>query len=121
MATRVEFLDGVCAACFGQYGISQVTQPGYECWTFFLKEWFPAGQLDQRQCLTLLSFLFEGACHVLNRLEDGVEGHGLASFERVRGVAVGTPQVATSQAYENTGKTREGAFTLDAQVNFMDQ
>ena len=121
VAAWIEFLDVMRATCFGQYGISQVTQPGYECWTFFLKQRFTAGQLDQWQCLTLLSFLFEWLCHVLNGSENVIDRHGLAALESIGGVAVGTTQVTTGQPNEHTGQPGEGAFALYAQIDFVDQ
>jgi hypothetical protein len=38
----------------------------------------------------------------------------------IRGVAIGTPQITRGEPHENAGQTREGAFTLQAQIDFID-
>jgi hypothetical protein len=62
----------------------------------------------------------ESLGHLAYPREDFRQGHLPAFGEGVGGVAIGTAQIAGSQAHEDTGQTRPGALALHAQVNLID-
>jgi hypothetical protein len=60
---------------------------------------------------------YEGAWgEGLDLLLDLVEGEGLASGERVLGVAPCAAKIAAGDAYEDAGQSCEGGFSLDGFV-----
>jgi len=59
-------------------------------------------------------------CETVDFGADFFERLFLAAGEGVSGVAIGAAEVAGSEADKNAGQPREGAFTLQAQVDFID-
>jgi hypothetical protein len=51
---------------------------------------------------------------------DVPQEHAFAFGEGVSGVTIRAAQVAGRQSHENAGQAREGALTLQAQVNLID-
>ena len=61
------------------------------------------------------------SCGQLINLRTNIRERLFLSFrERVRGIAIGTAQVARGEPNENARQTRKGALTLQAQIDFID-
>ena len=104
----------------GESVVAKLLHQGQRIW---LKQRFAAGQLDEghtrRQggigrtvAIRLRQFV--------NSRDDVVHQPLLSFGERVGGVAVGAAQVARGQPDEHARKSSEGAFTLEAQIDFVD-
>ena len=59
-------------------------------------------------------------CEAVDFAADSFERLLLTAGKGVGGVAVGAAEVAGGETDENTGQACKGAFTLQAQVDFID-
>jgi hypothetical protein len=62
----------------------------------------------------------EGFCQSFDFGSDVFQRLLFSFRKRIRGIAIGTAQIARGKPHENARQTRKGAFTLQAQINFID-
>ena len=107
------------AAGFDEDGVALIAEPLHERQSIALEEGFAAGQFHGRQFLGGRGGGIGGR-QGGDAVGDLRELHAVTLFEGVGGIAVGTAQIAGSETNENAGQAGEGAFALQAQVNFID-
>lgn len=129
MHARVDAGDIVRAAGFEQDDEAVVAKFLHQWQDVFLKEGFAAGQLDQRKGrgarVEGWHAIVEGRFGKrLGEAGDfGVnffQGLFFAFSKGVGGIAIGAAEIAGGQADKNAGEAGEGAFALQAQVDFID-
>ena len=136
MHARVHGRDVVRAARFKEHGKSLVAERFHQRARAFLQERLSAGQFDQGQfrCRTTSRIEAQSIALPTERGSALPKPHGefsdlghdffkslfLPFRKSVRRVAVGTTKVASRQPDKHAGQAGERAFTLQAQVDFVD-
>src|SRR6185369_7357003 len=98
---RVEPRRGNVAAGFDEHFVTVVTEPLDQFESFFLREWFAAGDFDE--------FAAEGADLVHDRIDRDV----FAAAEGVLAVAPDTTHRATRQPHKRAGPAGVSRFSLN--------
>lgn len=113
MDAGINLRNVVCAAGFDEHGETRFAKLLHEREGIFLKQRFSAGELDKRKFWIRLRQFF-------NFGQNFIERFLFAFGEGVGGIAERTAQVAAGEADENARQPGKGAFTLQAQVDFVD-
>jgi len=111
----IHFGEVVRAAGFQEDGETGLAKLLHERQGIFLEQWFAAGQFNQGQRRAV-----ERRGEFFDLCEDFGEEHLFALRESVGGVAIGAAEVAGSQPDKDAGQAGKSAFTLQADIDFVD-
>ncbi len=110
------------AAGFEEDGVAAVGERGHEGVDRGLEEGFAAGEFDEGQAVVLDAGLVPVVGGEAFDFGEDIGGRESASAaEGIGGVAVRAAQVAGGEAHEDAGEAGEGAFALQAGVDFVDK
>jgi hypothetical protein len=89
-----------------------------------LQQWFTASEFYQGKprysCGVTCRRIRERGSQTIDFAHDVHQFPASSFFESIRSIAIGTAQVASGQPHKNAREPSEGAFTLQAQINLID-
>lgn len=118
MNTRINGGDVDGAAGFDQNGEAEIAKLAHESKRIALEERFSAGEFDQWELARTIRQVSRR--YALDFRYDFGNSAWFSFRERVGSVAVGAPKITSRQSNKHARKSRKGAFTLQAEINFVD-